>query len=113
MKNLVIFLQLTAIAAVICCGIFLYFNGNISVELVNPSLTLPLWLLKTGSFVSGIIAGAALCGIYLIKQFDKISALERRNEKKEIISDDNEAKIKVLENKIATLEKALNKALGG
>ena len=112
MKKLIILAQFLAVAALICCGAFLYINGNINVELINPAITLPLWCLKFGSFVVGILTAVAILGVYVLKQTEKYSALERRNEKKEITSDANEAKIKVLENKIASLEKALDKALG-
>lgn len=112
MKKTIILTQILTIIALICCGLFLYFNGNIEVSLLKPEITTPLWLLKFGSFAVGILLGISLCGLYTIKQNEKLSALERRNEKKEIKADDNEAKIKVLENKIAALEKALDKALG-
>ncbi|MBO7672238.1 LapA family protein [bacterium] len=112
MKKIISLVQISAVLLIICCGVFFYFNGSVEVKLLNPELTLPLWSLKLGSFLTGIIAGMALCGIFIKKQSDKFSALERRNEKKEIKADDNEAKIKVLENKIASLEKALDKALG-
>ena len=112
MKKLVLITQITAVIMLICCGIFMYPNFNVEVSLINPEMAVPLWVLKGGSFVVGILIGVALSGIYLLKQSEKFSALERRNEKKEIKADSADAKIKVLENKIASLEKALEKALG-
>jgi len=112
MKKVIILTQIFTIALLVYCGIFLYFNGNIDVSLLKPEITSPLWILKAGSFVAGVLAGISICGIYTTKQSEKFSALERRSEKKEIKADDNEAKIRVLENKIASLEKALDKALG-
>lgn len=112
MKKIIVLTQIFTLIILVCCGVFLYFNGNIGVTLLKPETTLPLWLLKSGSFVAGILTGISLCGIYIIKQSEKLSAQIRRSEKKEIKADDNEAKIKVLENKIASLEKALDKALG-
>lgn len=112
MKNFIILTQVLSIVLLIFCGVFFYYNGTISVELIRPEIILPLWSLKFGSFIAGLTCGTALCGIYLLRQNDRFTALERRNEKKEIKSDNNEAKIKVLENKIASLEQALKKALG-
>ena len=111
MRKIVLITQIITIVALICCGIFMYQNFNVEVSLMNPSINIPLWVLKGGSFIVGILTGIALSGIYILKQSEKFSALERRNEKKEIKADDADAKIKVLENKIASLEKALEKAL--
>ena len=112
MKKIILIAQIFAVIMLIGCGIFMYPNFNVEVGLINPSVSVPLWVLKAGSFVVGILTGIALCGIYILKQTEKFTALERRNEKKEIKADNSEAKIKVLENKIASLEKALEKALG-
>ena len=111
MKKLIIIIQITAMVLLVFCGIYMYSNLNIEVTLINPAVTVPLWLLKVGSFTVGVACGIALSGIYILKQVKKFTALEKRNEKKEIKADNAETRIKVLENKIASLEAALEKAL--
>ena len=60
---------------------------------------------------TGIIFGIALVANNLKSQIGKISALKREEEKKSISSTESQAKVKVLEAKIQTLEKALETAL--
>ena len=64
-----------------------------------------------GVFVAGILAGMLLMTLKLNVKNEKISSYKRELEKESIASDENSAKVKVLESKIEVLEKALEKAL--
>lgn len=68
------------------------------------------WLLL-GIFISGVGIGMFLMSLKLIVKNDKISSYKRELEKESISSDENLAKVRVLESKIEVLEKALNNAL--
>ena len=68
------------------------------------------WLLA-GIFISGLGFGMFLMFLKLNVKNDKINSYKRELEKESISSDENSAKVKVLEQKIEVLEKALEKAL--
>lgn len=63
------------------------------------------------SFIVGIILGMLLMNICVVVKNKKISLYQRKLEKESISSDENAAKVKVLESKIEVLEKALENAL--
>lgn len=63
------------------------------------------------SFVSGIIVGLLLMNIFVIVKNKKINVYQRKLEKESITADENSARVKVLEQKIEVLEKALENAL--
>jgi uncharacterized membrane protein SpoIIM required for sporulation len=62
-------------------------------------------------FILGFILGLLLMNIFVIVKNKKINAYQRKLEKESIASDESSAKVKVLESKIAVLEKALENAL--
>ena len=64
-----------------------------------------------GFFLAGIMFGCFLMNIKLIVKNKKIGSYQRQLEKESISSDENAAKVKVLESKIQVLEKALENAL--
>ena len=64
-----------------------------------------------GIFCSGVIAGIFLMSLKLNVKNDKLNSYKRELEKESISSDENSAKVKVLESKIQVLEKALENAL--
>lgn len=64
-----------------------------------------------GVFVSGVFAGIFLMFLKLNVKNDKINSYKRELEKESIVSDENSARVKVLESKIEVLEKALENAL--
>ena len=64
-----------------------------------------------GVFISGIGIGVFLMFLKLNVKNDKINSYKRQLEKESITSDENSAKVKVLESKIQVLEKALENAL--
>lgn len=72
---------------------------------LNPVVQISL------SFVLGIIFGILLMNFFVNVKNKKISAYQRQLEKEAISSDENAAKVKVLESKIQVLEKALENAL--
>lgn len=64
-----------------------------------------------GIFISGILLGCFLMSLKLIVKNKKLGSYQRQLEKESISSDENAAKVKVLESKIQVLEKALENAL--
>lgn len=101
MKIFLTLIQILAAALVIFWGWYYYQNGTAGL------------LLGAAQCVSGIIFGVALIANSLKSQAGKISAIERKQEKDSITSTESQAKVKVLEAKIQTLEKALENALKG
>ena len=68
------------------------------------------WFL-IGIFVSGVLFGIFLMMLKLNVKNTKISSYKRELEKESLSSDENAAKVKVLESKIEVLEKALENTL--
>ena len=64
-----------------------------------------------GVFVSGILFGVFLMFLKLNVKNNKLNSYKRELEKESVVSDENSAKVKVLESKIQVLEKALESAL--
>ena len=61
--------------------------------------------------ISGMLLGVFLMNLKLLVKNKKIGSYKRQLEKESISSDENAAKVKVLESKIKVLEKALENAL--
>ena len=99
-----ILLTLTQILAVILIIFWAYFFFETPITSVG-------YLYGSAMLITGIIIGIALIATNLKKQNEKINALKRNDEKKSISSTESQAKVKVLEAKIQTLEKALETAL--
>jgi len=68
-------------------------------------------LFDLGYILSGFALGIILCTIYISKLKKEIKKIKRQYEKKSIGADDSSLRVKTLENKIKTLEAALNKKL--
>ena len=64
-----------------------------------------------GIFAAGILSGIFLMSLKLNVKNDKLNSYKRELEKESISSDENSAKVKVLESKIQVLKKALENAL--
>ena len=64
-----------------------------------------------GIFLSGALLGIFLMFLKLNVKNDKITSYARKLEKESIASDENSARVRVLESKIEVLEKALENAL--
>jgi len=79
--------------------------------MINWFLNLDLYFQIGYSFITGIIVGLLLMNIFVIVKNKKINIYQRKLEKESISSDENAAKVKVLEAKIEVLEKALENAL--
>jgi len=101
-----ILLTLTQILAVILIVFWSYF-------FIETPITSAGHLYGCAMCATGIIIGIALVANNLKKQNEKINALKRNDEKKSISTTESQAKVKVLEAKIQTLEKALETALKG
>ncbi len=61
--------------------------------------------------LSGFILASVILMFYISKLKKEIKSVKRRYEKKSIGADDSELKVKTLENKIKTLEIALQKQM--
>ena len=81
--------------------------------MINWFLSLDLIFQLGITFITGIILGLLLMNIFVIVKNKKINVYKRQLEKESISSDENAAKVKVLESKIQVLEKALENALKG
>ncbi|MBR6127859.1 hypothetical protein IKQ21_09265 [bacterium] len=68
------------------------------------------WLLA-GIFVCGLGVGMFLMFLKLNVKNNKLNLYKRELEKESIVSDESSARVKVLEQKIEVLEKALENAL--
>ena len=64
-----------------------------------------------GMFFSGVLFGLFLMILRINVKNDKINSYKRELEKESIASDENSARVKVLESKIQVLEKALENSL--
>lgn len=62
-------------------------------------------------FLCGIILGMAIVGFKLSLKNEKLNSYKRELEKESIAADENSSRVKVLEQKIEVLEKALENAL--
>lgn len=67
-----------------------------------------IYIYATSIFLLGLLIGVLATTLYNNKRFN---ALKRNEEKNSITSTESQAKVKVLEAKIQTLEKALESAL--
>ena len=63
------------------------------------------------TFLSGFFTGILLMTLFINVKNKKLGAYKRQLEKEAVSSDENAAKVKVLESKIEVLEKALENAL--
>lgn len=79
--------------------------------MINWFLSLNIYFQLGITFVAGFILGILLMTIFIIVKNKKINVYQRKLEKESISSDENSAKVKVLEAKIQVLEKALENAL--
>ena len=79
--------------------------------MINWFLNLNLTIQLSLTFVLGILLGILLMNFFLVVKNKKINLYQRKLEKESISSDENAAKVKVLESKIEVLEKALENAL--
>ena len=117
-----LFWTLTLIITVVCLyfvfsnlsavtGITLLDNGPAE-ALGTFSRRMPVntGLLLLGFFVLGSCSAVLFVKPFLIKYREKEGAFERKLEKTSVSSDENSAKVKILEAKIQTLEKALEDA---
>ena len=64
-------------------------------------------------FLCGIILGMSVIGFKLSLKNDKLNSYKRELEKEAIAADECSSRVKVLEQKIEVLEKALENALKG
>ena len=80
--------------------------------MVNYFFNLNLYSQFSIIFTCGFILGMLLMSICIMFKNKKINIYQRKLEKESISSDENAAKVKVLEAKIKVLETALDNTLG-
>lgn len=96
MKNFLYGIMLLVVSLVLSGYSYMYLAGK--------------WLCA-GMFISGAGTGMFLMFLKLNVKNNKLNSYKRELEKEAIASDENSAKVKVLEQKIEVLEKALENAL--
>jgi hypothetical protein len=117
-------MQLFSIISAVCTGFIILMNYHNSIEIkflsekfANLANTLPysihfdLAIYTLIIFILGVFSVVFFFGPLYFSLKDKFSAYKRELEKGSISNSNGEAKIKVLENKITVLEKALDEAL--
>jgi len=115
-----IIFNIISIAIVITVIFLAYLNSQIVFDLT-------IWALKgtkhlvyhtslvrvlASVFVLGIIAGASWAAAFYLQGQKKLKEYQRKLEKTSVQSTEESSRVAVLEAKIATLEKALQSALG-
>ncbi|HIT54904.1 TPA: DUF1049 domain-containing protein [Candidatus Galligastranaerophilus intestinigallinarum] len=84
---------------------------NIQIMYTDISLKLSFLIICLLTYALGILAGVLLMLSSFFETASRYSKLKKQYDKTNIGADDAEEKIKVLENKIKTLEIALDKAI--
>jgi len=112
MKKIVLILAVIIFAKIVY---FIYLNGG-QILVLNCKPVFKTLTINSGLFYSLYAFGAALGGFLISSYFsfghkDKVKKLSRNYEKSSIISEESADKIKALEAKIQTLEKALKETL--
>ena len=112
MKNIFLIL---AIAIVVFVGMFADYNTvpdmTLGIMYTDIKFTVSFMPLCLAIFSLGIITGALFMMRGIFDNISKQKKVMRQLEKKSIGADDSELKVKTLENKIKTLEIALQKSL--
>ena len=78
----------------------------------QPTKTLSVSFYTVCIMLAGLFAGIALTLPFYFAEMDKLAAYRRELERRDVKSDANSSKVKVLETKVQVLEKALRDALG-
>lgn len=88
-------------------------NSSILLDLNfnNLNLSTNLFIFSIIIYLLGIICGVLIMLKAIFLESKKMTSAKRILEKQSVNDDDNKLKIRALENKIQTLEKALDKAL--
>jgi len=112
MKKIILILAVLILAKIVY---FIYLNGGQTLVL-NCKPVFKTLTINSGFFYSLYAFGAGFCGFLTAYYFsfghkDKAKKLARNYEKSSIISEESADKIKALEAKIQTLEKALKETL--
>ena len=93
-------------------GITLLDNAPAAILGMSPKrLTVNMGILILAVYILGSWAAIFFVKPFLMKSREKEGAYERRLEKTAVSNDESNARVKVLENKIQVLEKALEDAL--
>lgn len=106
---------LIAIAATLGMAYFTYLNlpntAIIMCPLQHVNFEISIAHLAVIIFMAGIITGASFSTFNYSGRLDSLKAYKRKHEKMSVQSDSDETRIKTLEEKIKTLEVALENAL--
>ena len=114
MRIVLIALALLLAALGVC---FAEFNNGISLNLslmyTNLSFTISFGAIFITAMAYGVLVGLLLMFVGYLKQAVENKKLRSRLEKENLFMESSDSKVQVLENKVKTLEAALEKALGG
>lgn len=111
-KYLYLFVCLTTLAAIVFLMVSLpEINFKIYTPYINKSLTFNLSQYSLLLFALSYVSALFFSMLYLLKRNSLISSYEKRYEKMSVNKDENEHQVRILENKVKTLEAALKQAL--
>lgn len=111
-KYLYLFICLTTLLSIILLIVLLPdINFKIYTPYINKSLTFNLSQYSLLLFALSYISALFFSMLYLLKRNSLISSYEKRYEKMSVNKDENEHQLRILENKVKTLEAALKQAL--
>lgn len=111
-KYLYLFICITTLLAIILLIVLLPdINFKIYTPYINKSLTFNLSQYSLLLFALSYISALFFSMLYLLKRNSLISSYEKRYEKMSVNKDENEQQMRILENKVKTLEAALKQAL--
>ena len=109
MKKIVFFItNITLLALFVYIG----YNNMVALLAHNPNIShTELYYVFLSTITISIVIGIYLAKISFVKQQKKLLEYERELEKRGIARDESSSRVKILENKIDVLEKALKEAL--
>lgn len=111
-KYLYLFLCLTTLLAIVFLMVLLPdVNFKIYTPYLNKTLTFNLSQYSLLLFVLSYISALFFSMLYVLKRNSLISSYEKRYEKMSVNKDENEHQVRMLENKVKTLEAALKQAI--
>ena len=107
----IIYLAIVNFGEIVVLKCFVNADVANSLHLPNYSKSVRFGTYTLSLFVLGFLSGLVFAGQFYFALQDKFKAYKRELERSSITNSSGEAKINVLEAKIATLEKALDDAL--
>ncbi len=112
MKNLfLVFAAIIAITTIVFGYTVLPHSELVIIKSGELEVRILYFALYSIVFISGLFTGALIVGRYAVEATAKHGKIKRHLEKTAIGADDSDLRVKTLENKVKTLESALDKAM--